>query len=626
MVTREPQALIKQIREDIEASRNARLWKDSIHMLNTVSESIFSRSAHFILELLQNAEDAAFTAGVDQGEITFRIFPNHVLVSHNGGLFSPDDVDALCGVRSTKKPEKGTLGYLGIGFKSVFKVTDCPEIHSGGFHFKFDRNAYPDPTKELWQITPIWLDAGSASVDPDLTTFVLPFRTEGAYRQTLEELKKLDVHVFLFLRRLRKLRIVDQAAGTESVLEHLGEVNKVASLSKGDDIHRFIIFRCQRPVPPEVSNDPALEFYRRQDVRQREVIIAFAVDDQGNLQPIEDASTLGSVSSFLPLVEERSGAKFLIQSDLLVQPGREAVQYELSWNRWLIGVAGELAIEAIQEFKKHPTRAKQFLPIFRFVPYPGQAAYEELFKPYLQVPVAAQLSSADVFPTASGGHVKAEQAVLLDENLEGLINDGDLPFFFGGRPDLRLADHDIDVKSLPEAIQDLPKRLEAGQVARNLRFLEHKWKDSSQVQWFVDLYTGMAQTGQTFREVSGRTSRGRYTTYDAPIFVLTDANAVVSARNVSLREIPEDVLDLRNNFPEVEKLLNSYHLIHPQLETSILSSFFKDKTHVQSFDYDKVCRNVFQPKVAVSSQAPSKDELIGYTRLLQKGPDIRGPI
>ena len=57
------------------------------------------------------------------------------------------------------------------------------------------------------------------------------------------------------------------------------------------------------------------------------------------------------MSSFLPLVEERSGAKFLIQADFLVNPGREAIQYELSWNHWLVGEAVEAAKQAIEKFK-----------------------------------------------------------------------------------------------------------------------------------------------------------------------------------------------------------------------------------------------------------------------------------
>ena len=117
----DPEAWIEHIREEIWAAQTTRLWKDSINMLNTVSESVFSRAAHFILELLQNGEDACARAD-REGRITFRISPERVRVAHNGGAFTKDDVSAICGVRSTKRPEEETLGFLGIGFKSVFKT------------------------------------------------------------------------------------------------------------------------------------------------------------------------------------------------------------------------------------------------------------------------------------------------------------------------------------------------------------------------------------------------------------------------------------------------------------------------------------------------------------------------
>ena len=93
---------VTHIRQGIEDSRNVRLWQDSINMLNTVSESIFSRSAHFILELLQNAEDAG-SVGSNYGEIEFCISPDRIKVTHNGVPFTDTNVDAICGVRSSKK-------------------------------------------------------------------------------------------------------------------------------------------------------------------------------------------------------------------------------------------------------------------------------------------------------------------------------------------------------------------------------------------------------------------------------------------------------------------------------------------------------------------------------------------
>jgi hypothetical protein len=613
---------VTQIRKDIDTSRRARLWQDSVNMLSTVSESIFSRSAHFILELLQNAEDAGSAFGTNRGEIEFRISPERIRVTHNGAPFNDTNVDALCGVRSSKKPEEGTLGYLGIGFKSVFKVSDCPEIHSGGFHFKFDKYAFTDPVNEPWQITPIWIDDAPDSL-PALTTFLIPFRSSQAYEQTHQELNKLDVHIFLFLKWLRRLTVVDEASGKSTFIENLGELNRIASLKKDSQTHRFVVFRRVRLVPPEVSCDTSLEFYKRQTVKQREIVLAFGVDDTDNLQPIEDASALGSVSSFLPLVEERSGAKFLIQADFLVQPGREAIQYELPWNHWLIGEAAELSKEAIEEFKKHPKWREQFLPVFSFKPYWGQPSFDKLFYPMLQQPLSNYLKNNQVYATESGHHVKPEQAVQPNERVRGLVSDADLLLLFPGKTDLRLTSPALDLKSIPDDIQPLVQHLELGRVARNKQFLEEKTKQPNHLQWFIQLYGAMAQTDQYFKEEVGRSSRGRYYSYESPIYVLTDKDFIASAKEVYLREIPQDVLRLRKRFPEVDNLLNSYQLLHPKLATADLVKFFQEHTHIQPIDYGKICREVFQPKVKVNVQALPRDELVAYTRLLQKGPEMR---
>ncbi len=44
------------------------------------------------------------------------------------------------------------LGQKGIGFKSVFRVTDRPEVHSNGFHICFDVNSGP-----MGYILPHWI-------------------------------------------------------------------------------------------------------------------------------------------------------------------------------------------------------------------------------------------------------------------------------------------------------------------------------------------------------------------------------------------------------------------------------------------------------------------------------------
>lgn len=53
-------------------------------------------------------------------------------------------------------------GQKGIGFKSVFRVTQCPNIHTNGFHFSFDLRKHAN----LGYVLPTWL--GGQPLEPEL--------------------------------------------------------------------------------------------------------------------------------------------------------------------------------------------------------------------------------------------------------------------------------------------------------------------------------------------------------------------------------------------------------------------------------------------------------------------------
>ncbi|GAJ03514.1 unnamed protein product, partial [marine sediment metagenome] len=215
------------------------------------------------------------------------------------------------------------------------------------------------------------------------------------------------------------------------------------------------------------------------------------------------------------------------------------------------------------------------------------------------------------------------QAVQLEEKAKGLVTDSDLVLLFPNSTGLSLAVTNLEIKSIPDEVQSQVQKLDLGRIARNKPFLEEKLKQPDHEQWFVKLYEAMAQVDQYFKQERAQNRRGQFYYYDSPIYVLTDKDTVVSAQEIYLREIPQEVLQLRKQFPEVDSLLSSYQLIHPKLSTDILIKFLKERTHVQPIDYGKVCREVFQPKVRVNQPALPKGELIAYTRLLQKGPEMR---
>ena len=52
-------------------------------------------------------------------------------------------------------------GQKGIGFKSVFRVSDSPEVHSNGYHIRFDAKSGP-----IGHILPEWI-GDNFSVKPN---------------------------------------------------------------------------------------------------------------------------------------------------------------------------------------------------------------------------------------------------------------------------------------------------------------------------------------------------------------------------------------------------------------------------------------------------------------------------
>jgi hypothetical protein len=80
-----------------------------------IFEDFYPDKAHFVYELLQNAEDAGAT------EITFTLTPEKLVCEHNGRAFTLADVTSITGLHdSTKANAQDKIGKFGVGFKSVF--------------------------------------------------------------------------------------------------------------------------------------------------------------------------------------------------------------------------------------------------------------------------------------------------------------------------------------------------------------------------------------------------------------------------------------------------------------------------------------------------------------------------
>ena len=123
---------LQKLRESLitEAKSSPMLLSDLAGLEAYVSESYNSRS---FIELLQNADDAKAT------KFYVKRSGDFLFVANNGRPFNIKDLESLCRSASSNKVRGATIGYRGIGFKSV--VSFAKEVHliSGDFEITFSK-------------------------------------------------------------------------------------------------------------------------------------------------------------------------------------------------------------------------------------------------------------------------------------------------------------------------------------------------------------------------------------------------------------------------------------------------------------------------------------------------------
>jgi len=615
----EPRAIVEQIQREILNSRQAAISTDFVNALNLISEVVFSRSSGFILEFLQNAEDSGLDLA-SSGCFNIAINKKRIKLVHNGSPFIEKDVRAVCGIRSSKKPERGTLGYLGIGFKSVFKVSDAPEIHSGEFHFKFDKGHWSPSDNVPWQVVPVWIEGSLPRVPDDATKFIVPFKDADYYHTLRSELEHLGTELYLFLKWLRKIEITDEVTNEKWTLQNFGERDDVTTLGRDSTQQRFRFFRKVVTVPDAVRRDPLTQHYRR-NVVEREIAIAFALDDNNNLAPSEAGAMYGGVYSFLPLGEARSGAKFPIQADFLVQPGRDAINYEAKWNHWLVEEVAGLCKTAIHYFKKHPSWKYQFLRAFDFTKSAGLESYDKLFGPKLIEPIT-RLLEASCIPTSDDKWVAAADVVRVKpeerDAIAALVSSGlltdesEIASVLGNRSGLHLVHPDADAGGVHV------KDVDRWDLLKNADYLNKQAKRGDAAKWFRSLYLWLRDY-PALEKYFYRTWRSKAKTYHQYEIVLTGDSALLKGGAVSFFDVPaSDAVSkaVAVEFGKSKKLLHRDILdgARDDVQRDELRAFLTGYAGVQVLDSEVVCREAILPKILVSATKPKRDELLRHTQ------------
>ncbi len=385
----------------VDANRENNFEEGIKHLLT----DLYPDNAHFIYELLQNAEDAGAS------EVRFVLNEDRVTFEHNGHrLFSLTDVDAITSIGfSTKKDDHTSIGMFGIGFKAVFAYTATPEIESGPFHFRIRDLVVPDTTNLF-----------PGSLGDRKTRFVFPFDNpkkppEKARTEIKENLRQLDANTLLFLSNICKIdyQFPDLTPGYLERKEGTNDKNRIeiSTMHPGnlapDSIH-YLRFTKEVNIRDEDGKSKCCR-----------IAVAFSMDKPENqdwkIKPLN-----GQVSIYFPTAKEPYNLRFHLHAPFASTVARSSVR-QCPSNDELRNHIAELIAESMIIIREQSLLNVEFLATL-----PND---KDLIPPFyfpIQKRLIEEFNTNKLVPMKQGGHAAASEAYRGSRRLSDLINDEDL--------------------------------------------------------------------------------------------------------------------------------------------------------------------------------------------------------
>lgn len=224
---------------------------------------------HFLLELLQNADDNLYSPS---------IIPKMRIIYRDGTLrfdtneigFRKTDVEAICSIGHSSKQESQPgmkrIGEKGIGFKSVFGVAGSVFITSGHYSFMFSNK------EPLGRLAPVWAEFPE-NRHTGFTSILLELHQTLNPDALVRELKSLDGRLLMFLQNLKDVEI-DVFAHYQSSILALRRQDSTSAyrgfqsrIVQPDHFSPYLLFRYPvLDLPPQT---------RRKGRTESEIVLAF---------------------------------------------------------------------------------------------------------------------------------------------------------------------------------------------------------------------------------------------------------------------------------------------------------------------------------------------------------------
>ena len=388
----------------VEASRENGFEEGIKNLLS----DLYPDNAHFIYELLQNAEDA------EASEVRFILTDCSVEFEHNGKrLFSPRDVEAITGIGDSPKREDHTkIGKFGIGFKAVFAYTSTPEIESGEYHFRIRDMVVPDSE-----------GLSPASLGERKTRFVFPFDNprkppQKAREEIEKNLQELDASALLFLSNIQTIKYDLPNLAPGYLKRKTIDGNRIEITVKPPEKvapRSFHYLRFEKDVTVE---DP-------DGVKDCRIAAAFGMEEQEDkgwkITPLDP----GQVCIYFPAAKETYNLLFHLHAPFASTVARDSVRDDPA-NVELVNHLADLVAESMSTILDQGLLNVELLALLPN----NDDSLSPLYLP-IQERLIEAFNNERLTPTKQGHHAAASGLYRGSPQLIKLIDDKDLAAILG---------------------------------------------------------------------------------------------------------------------------------------------------------------------------------------------------
>ena len=398
----------------IEANRENN-FEEGIKRLLT---DLYPDNAHFIYELLQNAEDPRASI------VRFTLTGDAVEFEHDGErLFDLRDVESITSIgASTKRDDPTSIGKFGVGFKAVFAYTHTPEIHSGEFHFRIRDLVLPETNR-----------VNKPNMGDRETRFTFPFdhptkRPAQASAEVERALRALGDNTLLFLTHIRTIEYLlpDGSLGSLERVDHEGGRIEIRARHPGgkDTVSHWLRFQKDVEVIDEDGKTKtcriaiAYSLVEEEDSRKRH--------PGWKIVPLDH----GQVSIYFPAEKETSNLRFHIHAPFASTVARDSVR-DCEANRQLRDCIADLVVESLTNIRDRRMLTMGFLAVL-----PNQMDnLSSFYEPIREAAVRAFRDEPHT-PTKSGTHAPATALYRGPARISEVLNDDDLSLLTNHEPPL----------------------------------------------------------------------------------------------------------------------------------------------------------------------------------------------